>query len=103
MYGVHSGMVDSRDEAHGVDEGLPGIALLHQHAAAFTRQAVEPAAPFPGLFDPASLQPPALLQPIKEWIQRCDMELQLTGRARFDQFADLISMSRAAFNDGENH
>ena len=35
MCSVHSGMVDSRDEVHGVDEGLPGIALAREHAAAF--------------------------------------------------------------------
>src|SRR6059036_3378976 len=101
-WSVHSGMVDSRDEAHRVDKGFPGLALADEDAAALGGQAVEAASSLAGLLHPPSLEPPAFFQPVEERIERRDMELQLPGRARLDQFADLISVTRARFNDRED-
>src|SRR2546425_10294882 len=81
---VHSGMVDSRDEAHRVDESFPGLALTSEDAAALGRQAVEAPPSLAGLLHPPPLEPPAFFQPIQERIERRDMELQLSGRARLD-------------------
>src|SRR5262245_11958130 len=82
---VHSGMVDSGNETHSVDEGLPSIAVARQHPAAFSRQTVEAATTLPGPLDPPALQPAAFFQPIEERVQRCDVELQLPCRARLDE------------------
>src|SRR5262245_20665404 len=95
-------MVDSGNETHGVDEGLPGIALAGQHPAAFSRQTVEAATTVPGPLDPPPLQPAAFFQPIEERVQRCDVELQLPCRARLDELADLVSMTGARFDDRED-
>src|SRR5688500_4230264 len=81
---VQSGMVDSRDETHGVDEGLPSVALASEDAAALGCQAVEPSPALSSFLHPSPLQPPTLFEPIQERIKRRDMELQLTGRARLD-------------------
>ena len=78
---VQSGMVDSRDETHGVDERLPGIALAGEDAAALGGQTVEAAPSLAGLLHPPALQPPAFFQPIQERIERGDVEFELPGRA----------------------
>src|SRR5688500_11041585 len=96
---VQSGTVDSCDEIHGVDEGLPGIPLTQQRAAALSSQTIKAAAALSGLFHPASLQPPTLLETIQKRIQRRDIELQLPGRLCLDQFADLVSMTSTRFDD----
>src|SRR5919112_6209711 len=94
---LQSGMIDSSDEAHGVDERLPGVALARQHASAFRRQRVIPPPALAGLLDPPALQPPSFFQPIQERIERCHMELQLPVRAVLDQLADLVSVTGAGF------
>ena len=55
-------MVDSGDETHGTDEGLPDIALAGENAAALSGEAVEAAPALPGLLHPSTLQPPAFFQ-----------------------------------------
>jgi serine/threonine protein kinase len=56
--------------SHGLDEGLPGVALAFKDAAALRRQAVESLPPLPRLLHPAAPQPAAFLQPLKQRVQR---------------------------------
>src|ERR1700687_3438220 len=58
---AQSGMFVSRHPAHGIDEGNPCLLLLCQHAPTFSRDLVEAAAPFAGVFDPDCLDPSTLL------------------------------------------
>src|SRR5262245_49496439 len=101
-YSLQSGMVHSCDATHRVDEVLPRVALKRQDTAAFGRQTVETAATLTLFLHPFALQPASLLQPIKKRIERSDMKLQLSVGARFDELADLISVTSARFDDGED-
>src|SRR5262245_38742355 len=89
-----SGMIDSRDEAHRLDECLPGLALADEDAAALGGEAVEAAPPLAGLLDPAAAQPAALLEAVEQGVERCDVELEPPVRPRLDQLADLVAMPR---------
>src|SRR5262245_52480307 len=99
---VQSGMVDPGDEAHGVNERLPGIALARQHPVPLGGQAVEPAPPLSRFLDPPAVQPAALLQSIQERVERRDVELELPGGLGLDLLADLVSMTGARFDDRED-
>src|SRR5215213_1535236 len=101
-YSVQSGMVDPRDETHGADESLPGIALAREHAATLRRQTVKAPPPLACLLHPSALQPATFFQPIQERIERRDVELELPGRLTLDQLADLVSMPGAGFDDRED-
>src|SRR5262245_7469253 len=80
-----SGMIDSRDEAHRLDERFPGLALAGEDAPALGREAVEAAPPLAGLLDPAAAQPAALLEAVEQGVERRDVELQPPVRPRLDQ------------------
>src|SRR5688572_9302168 len=97
-----SGMVDSRDQAHRVDEGFPRFALAGENAAPLGGEAVEPAPPLAGFLHPLSLEPSALFEAIQQRIQRRDVEFELPGRLRLDELADLVSVTRARLDDGED-
>ena len=97
-----SGMIDPRDEPHGLDEAFPRIPLAGQDAAPGRGQAVEAASPLSGLLDPSSLQPSALFQAIEKGIQGGDVELELPVRARLDQLADFVAVPRPRFEDRED-
>jgi hypothetical protein len=88
-------MIYSRDETHRVHERPPGIALAGEDATALGSQTVEAAPPLPSFLNPPALQPAALLQPVQERVERRDVELQLSGGSRFNQFADFVAMTRA--------
>src|SRR5688572_21603298 len=95
-------MVDSGDEPHRGDEGLPGSALAGEHPPALGGEPVETPAPLPRFLHPSALQPAALLEAIEEGVERGDVEFQLTGRSRLDQAADLVAVPGAALDDGED-
>src|SRR5262245_15514812 len=99
---LQSGMVDSRDEAHGVDECFPGVALACENAAALGGKTVEASAALASLLDPLSLKPPTLFQPVEQRIQGRDVKLQLASGTRLDELADLVSMTGARLDDREN-
>src|SRR5918996_5622939 len=82
-----SGLVDSRDEAHCVDEDFPGFALAGEDAAPLGGEAVEAAPPLAGFLDPSSLEPSALFESIQQRVERRDMEFQLPARLRLDELA----------------
>jgi hypothetical protein len=60
--------VSSSDEAYGLHEAFPGLALHQQHLPAFGRQTIEAAPTLGGLLDPGSRDPPALLESIEQRI-----------------------------------
>src|SRR5215212_8275471 len=97
----HSGMVDSGDEAHRRDERAPRIALACKHAAPLGGQTVETAPALSRFLDPPPLQPASFFETIEQRIERRDVEFQLPGRSRLDEPADLITVPRAAFDNGQ--
>src|SRR5437870_7144668 len=74
---VHSGMVDSRNETHRVDEDPPGVALAAKDVSAFARKRVEAAPALAGLLHPPALEPAAFFESVQQRIERGDVELQL--------------------------
>jgi hypothetical protein len=57
----------------------------------------------PGFLHPAALQPAAFLEPIEQGIERRDVELHPSARARFDQLADFVAVARARLDEREDH
>src|SRR5688572_9214665 len=86
-------MLRSRDPAYGLDERLPCLDLLGEHAVTVGRELVEPAPPLAGLLDPGSLDPTSFLQPVEQRIQRIDVERQEPAGADVDQLAALVTMA----------
>src|SRR5262249_59884212 len=62
-------MFASRHAADSFDECGPCLPLLRENAPAVYRHLVEAAAPFPGLFDPRTFDPAALLKAIEQRIE----------------------------------
>src|SRR5262245_14531328 len=83
--GPQSGMFASCYQAHGFDERLPRLLLAREDAAAVRGQPVESPPSLAGLLDPCPLDPPALLEPVEQRIERVDVEHEAAGRARLDQ------------------
>ena len=63
-----------RYAGNGFDELAPVPSLCRQHPAAFGREAIVSATALAGLLDPASFDPPTLLQSIEERVERRDVE-----------------------------
>src|SRR4051812_30919055 len=70
-----SGMVWLRDLLNRVDEFAPVVPLCRQDVPSRGGQPVEAAAPLARLFDPPAGNPAALLETVKERIERGDLEL----------------------------
>src|SRR5687768_12529525 len=95
-------MFASRDAADGLDECLPRLQLLGEHAATLGGDLVEASAPFVGLFDPGAPDPATLLQAIEQWIQGIDVERQLSVGSRVDQLAELVAVPGARLEQRED-
>src|SRR6478752_4226097 len=91
---LKSGMLDSCDQADGLHEFPPAIALGGEDLFSRRGEAVVTTAPLAGLLDPATANPTALFKPVEEGIQRSDVEPQQAARTHLDQLADVISMTR---------
>src|SRR4029450_7595866 len=83
----------SHHRFHGVDEGLPGLALLGQLPASLRCEPVEASPPFSRLLDPPALDPAAVFEPKERRVEGGEGEGQPSARARLDQLADLIAMA----------
>src|SRR5262245_5305343 len=95
-------MFISRHPPDRLDEGVPGLPLLDKDALALRRQPVEAAATLIGLLDPRPLDPAALLEAVEQRVERIDVKLQLSARARLDQLAQVVAMPRAGIEQRED-
>jgi hypothetical protein len=86
------------DAVDGSDEGFPNAALCGEHLPAFTGHAVEASPPFTGFFDPFAFDPPSLLEPVEQRIERRGVECKDSVGPGFNQLADLIAVALAASN-----
>ena len=103
MCGFQSGMFPSRDEPHGIDELVPGPALLEQYTLTSGRDPVEAAPPLAGLLDPCPLDPAAFLEAIEQRIERVEVEHQSPARLCLDQLAQLVAVpGRASSTDSSS-
>ena len=101
MWGFQSGMLPSRDEPHGIDELVPGLALSEQHALTCRRQPIEAAPALAGFLDPCPLDPTALLEAIEQRIERVEVEHQPPARLCLDQLAELVAVPGSSLQHGQ--
>src|SRR5215213_3630716 len=87
------GSLQSCNPINCFHEFLPTITLSSQDFLSFSSQTVIAPSPLCRLFDPRSLNPLPFLQSIKQWIKRCDIELQGSFRSLLDQRTNLISVA----------
>src|SRR5262245_55359193 len=95
-------MVLSGDQAHGLYEVPPGLALAVEDAASSRSESVKAAPPLARLFHPASLQPSAFLQSVEQRVERGHMEREMSVRAALDQFADLVTVPRSRLENRQD-
>src|SRR2546422_471087 len=60
------------------------------------------AAPLAGFFDPAALNPPALLEAIQQRVERGDAKLEDSLRARLNELAEVVAMPRLILDERED-
>jgi hypothetical protein len=67
--------------------------LRRQYLLALGCQAVITSAALATLFHPSTLNPPAFLQAIKQWIKGGDIEADGTAGALLDELGNLVTVS----------
>src|SRR5690348_313716 len=97
-----SGVFEPGNTVDGLHELAPTVALRLQDLFAFSSKPVITASSLPRLFDPASLDPTALLKAIKQRIKRSNIEAQPATRTLFDERADVITMTRLRLEQRQN-
>jgi hypothetical protein len=93
------------DTGYAIDrfyEGLPAASLRSKNLFAFWGEFVIASASLSCLFHPPPLNPATSFKPIKEWIERGDIETECPIGTSFYQFADFIPVSRSVFDKGED-
>src|ERR1051326_8352348 len=90
---------DAIDRRH---ERLPGAALRGEHLLSLGGQSVITSPALTGLLHPPALNPASLLQPVKQWVKRSDVELHGAVRASFDKLADFIAMARPSLDQSQD-
>ena len=97
-------MRNSGNAIDRADEFLPAISLRGQNSFAGWRQAIVAPSTLSRLLDPSSPDPTALLQPVKERIQRRDVKSQDSARTQLDQLADVVACrGRSSTSDRINN
>ena len=97
-----SGMFVSRDAAHSLHECGPRLLLLCKHTSPFSGDVVEAAAPFVWFFDPGTLDPSALFEPIEQGIEGIDVERELATGPCVEQLAELVTVPPPRVEQGED-
>src|SRR5579871_1563359 len=98
----HSGILNSCDAAYGGYKLLPALPLFGEHLGSLGRQAIIAAAALAGLFHPAALNPAILFKAVQQRIKGGHVEAEGATGTRFDQFANVITMARLVFDQGED-
>src|SRR5689334_3465172 len=83
-------------------EFFPCRLLPLQHGASLRRQSIKAAATFTGFFHPLAVDEPAIFEAAEHGIQRADPEGEPSVRARLDELADLVSVSRSRVEERED-
>src|SRR6266516_4035115 len=99
---IHSGMLHSRDSAHGTGKLLPLPALQPEDTLSFRRQPVIPPSSLIRFLDPPPLDPTSLFQPVQQRVERGHMKMERASRAHVDELADFVPMPRLALQQGQN-
>src|SRR5581483_718186 len=91
-----SGMFHSGNPVYCLNESAPAALLSCQHFLAFRCQFVIATATLSGFLYPSPLYPASLFQAVEQRVERSDVETDNAVGSRFDQFADLVSVSRTS-------
>src|SRR5215475_7829125 len=90
---LQSGMFRLRNAVDCLHKCAPTTALRGQNLLAFGSQAVITSPPLAALFHPSALNPPALLQAIKQRIEGGNIESDSPAGALLDEFGNLVTVS----------
>src|ERR1051326_1572995 len=90
-------MAEPRKTVEGRDELPPRAAMQGESGLSCGRQTIEAAAPLAGLLHPFTFHQPLTLEAIEHRVERCNVELELAFRLRFDQLGELVTVSRTGF------
>src|SRR5437764_12253955 len=85
---IHSGMLHSRDSAHGTGKLLPLPALQPEDTLSFRRQPVIPPPSLVRFLDPPPLYPTSLFQPVKPRAELDHMKMECASSAHVDERSD---------------
>src|SRR5690349_5687568 len=91
------GIAEPREAVEGGKKLIPGAPLLGEGGATGRREGVEAAAALLGLFDPFALDHALSLQAMQHGVNGGNLVLQQRSRAGFDQFGELVAVSRLIF------
>src|SRR5262245_51710261 len=101
-YCFQLGMARSDDPVNRCCEGFPCLSFGLEKTTPLRCDAVIAAALFAFAFDPSALDQTAIFQTAQNGVQRADPKLQRAFRARFDQFADLVSVSCPLLDESQD-
>src|SRR5215471_21505022 len=101
-YSGQSGMARPHNLVDGGHKLVPGAALVLQKLASRGRQPVQAPPPLARLFQPAAGNQAAILQAKQNGVERTDAKADLPIGTLFDELADVVSMARTRFEEGEN-
>src|SRR5438477_1756808 len=95
-------MLNSGYSADRLDEFAPPVTLRGQNLFACGSQPIVAPSPLSGLLHPAAANPAALLEPVKQWVERCDVKAERAARPQFDKLTDVVPMSGAVLHERKN-
>src|SRR3990170_4258839 len=97
-----SGILDSRHASDRLHKCLPAPTLLIQQRSPCARQPVVAPPALRGLLDPSAVDEPAILESIKQRVQRRHPEAKVTAGSRFYELCDLISVAWLILEQGKD-
>jgi hypothetical protein len=92
----------SDNRGHRLHELAPARTLRGEDLLPRGREAVIAAAALVRLLDPPSLDPPALLKPVQQRVERCGVELQDALGARSNEPVEVVAVALFVFEQGED-
>src|SRR2546429_5194992 len=98
---IHSGMLHSRDSAHGTGKLLPLTALQPEDTLSFRRQPVIPPSSLIRFLDPPPFDPTSLFQPVQHRDDPGHIKTDRASRAHVPPLADSAPMPSLAFQQRE--
>jgi len=91
----------SCDAADCADKFPPALALPSERFLTWRCQTVVTPPSLIGLFNPTPVNQAAIFEPVKQRIQRGDVEAQHAAREAFDELSDVVAVARLILEQGE--
>src|SRR5580700_7003983 len=97
-----SGIFCLRDAIDARDKFAPAAKLRCEDFPSLASHTIMTAATLSTFFNPAPMQPAASFQAVEHRVKRGHMEAHCAARALLDEFADLVAVARARFDERKN-